>query len=106
MILIDVTDDASVGAAARSIEAGAGLDVLVNNAGMEGRTEDNNVIGAAEVAAGMMRPLFETNVFVVVRVTHAFLPLLQRSNAPVVVNVSSGLGSITLISDVGWAASA
>ena len=42
-----------------------------------------------------MRSLFETNVFGVVRVTHAFLPLLQRSAAPVVVNVSSGLASLT-----------
>jgi NAD(P)-dependent dehydrogenase (short-subunit alcohol dehydrogenase family) len=49
----------------------------------------------------MMRSLFETNVFGVVRVTHAFLPLLQRSAAPVVVNVSSGLGSLTLATDPG-----
>jgi NAD(P)-dependent dehydrogenase (short-subunit alcohol dehydrogenase family) len=46
-----------------------------------------------------MRQLFETNVFGVVRVTHAFLPLLLRSAAPVVVNVSSGLASIARLSD-------
>jgi NAD(P)-dependent dehydrogenase (short-subunit alcohol dehydrogenase family) len=46
-----------------------------------------------------MRELFEINVFGVVRVTHAFLPLLQRSAAPVVVNVSSGLASLTRVSD-------
>ncbi|MEU0435584.1 SDR family NAD(P)-dependent oxidoreductase [Streptomyces sp. NPDC006290] len=98
-VVIDVTDDASVFAAAKTIEAEGGLDVLVNNAGIEGRGEGNSVIGAAEVTAGMMRELFETNVFGLVRVTHAFLPLLQRSAAPVVVNVSSGLASLTRITD-------
>ncbi|MFF3885936.1 SDR family NAD(P)-dependent oxidoreductase [Streptomyces sp. NPDC001914] len=94
-VVIDVTDDASVHAAVRTIEAEGDLDVLVNNAGVEGRGEGNSVIGAAEVTAGMMRELFETNVFGVVRVLHAFLPLLRRSASPVVVNVSSGLASLT-----------
>jgi NAD(P)-dependent dehydrogenase (short-subunit alcohol dehydrogenase family) len=93
-VVIDVTDDASVAAAAKTIEADGGLDVLINNAGVEGRAQDGGVIGAADVTADMMRPVFETNVFGVVRVTHAFLPLLQRSAAPVVVNVSSGLASM------------
>ncbi|MGV9806851.1 SDR family NAD(P)-dependent oxidoreductase [Micromonospora chersina] len=96
---LDVTDDASVAAAARTVEAGGGLDVLVNNAGIEGRTADNGVVGAAEVTAGDMRTLFETNVFGPVRVIHAFLPLLRRSAAPVVVNVSSGLASVTRLAD-------
>ena len=77
MVLIDVTDDASVAAAAKTIEADGGLDVLVNNAGIEMRTDGNRVPGAAEVTADVMRSLFETNVFGVVRVTHAFLPLLR-----------------------------
>jgi NAD(P)-dependent dehydrogenase (short-subunit alcohol dehydrogenase family) len=72
------------------------LDVLVNNAGIEVRTE-GHVVGGAEVTAEVMREVFETNVFGVVRVTHAFLPLLRRSAAPVVVNVSSGLASFTLV---------
>jgi NAD(P)-dependent dehydrogenase (short-subunit alcohol dehydrogenase family) len=101
MVLIDVTDDASVAAAVKTIEADGGLDVLVNNAGVEARAEGNTVPGAAELTADMMRSLFETNVFGVVRVTHAFLPLLRRSAAPVVVNVSSGLGSLTLATDPG-----
>lgn len=96
---LDVTDDASVAAAARTVEAGGGLDVLVNNAGIEARTADNGVVGAAEVTAEDMRTLFETNVFGPVRVTHAFLPLLRRSAAPVVVNVSSGLASLTRLAD-------
>ena len=88
---LDVTDDASVAAAAKVIEADGGLDVLVNNAGVEGRTPDNVVIGAADETAAHMQALFDTNVFGVVRMLHAFLPLLQRSAAPVVVNLSSGL---------------
>src|SRR6202035_1552926 len=92
---------ASVAAAVKTIEADGGLDVLVNNAGIEARAEGNTVPGAAELTADMMRSLFETNVFGVVRVTHAFLPLLRRSAAPVVVNVSSGLASMTRLSTPG-----
>jgi NAD(P)-dependent dehydrogenase (short-subunit alcohol dehydrogenase family) len=101
LVLIDVTDDASVAAAAKTIEIDGGLDVLVNNAGIEQRTPDNSVIGAADVTADIMRETFETNVFGMVRVTHAFLPLLRRSAAPVIVNLSSGLASITRVSEPG-----
>ncbi|SDQ17165.1 SDR family NAD(P)-dependent oxidoreductase [Quadrisphaera sp. DSM 44207] len=97
LVLLDVTDEASVAAAARAVEADGGLDVLVNNAGVEGRRPDGSVVGAAEATAEQARPLFETNVLGVVRVTPAFLPLLQRSSAPVVVNVSSGLASLTRV---------
>ncbi|WP_405163436.1 SDR family NAD(P)-dependent oxidoreductase [Nocardia sp. NBC_01499] len=103
-VVIDVTDDASVAAAVKTIEADGGLDVLINNAGIagiEGETRDGAEIGAAAVTVDMMRPIVETNVFGVVRVTHAFLPLLQRSAAPVVVNVSSGLASLTKVSTPG-----
>jgi NAD(P)-dependent dehydrogenase (short-subunit alcohol dehydrogenase family) len=98
-IQVDITDDASVEAAVASIAADGGLDVLVNNAGIEPRTADNGVIGAADLTPDMMRKLFETNVYGPVRVTHAFLPLLQRSACPVIVNVSSGLGSVTAAVD-------
>ena len=98
---LDVTDDASVEAAAKSVEADGGLDVLVNNAGIEARGEGNTVIGAADVTADQMRTVFDTNVFGVVRVTHAFLPLLRRSASPVVVNVSSGLASLARITAPG-----
>jgi NAD(P)-dependent dehydrogenase (short-subunit alcohol dehydrogenase family) len=95
-VQLDVTDDASVAAAVKAIEADGGLDVLVNNAGIQAEMGDNSVvIGAADVTADVMRQTFETNVFGMVRVLHAFLPLLRRSAAPVVVNVSSGLASLT-----------
>lgn len=95
-IQLDITDDASVRAAVRAIEANGGLDILVNNAAIEERGDGNAIIGPSDVTAELMREVFETNVFGTVRVLHAFLPLLERSDAPVVVNVSSGLGSLTL----------
>lgn len=101
LVLLDVTDDASVDAAAKTLDADGGLDVLINNAGIEGRAPDGGVVATADVTAEMMRTLFETNVFGLVRVTRAFLPLLQRSASPVVVNLSSGLASLTRITSAG-----
>ncbi|MCA1188257.1 MULTISPECIES: SDR family NAD(P)-dependent oxidoreductase [unclassified Saccharopolyspora] len=95
-LVLDITDDASVAAAAETIGADGGLDVLVNNAGIE-----DGPTPTAEVTADLMRPLFETNVFGTLRVSHAFLPLLHASANPVVVNVSSGLASTTLVSTPG-----
>lgn len=94
-VQLDVTDDASVRAAVKVIEADGGLDVLINNAGIAPEWTDDGVIGAADLTADLMQQTFETNVFGTVRVLHAFLPLLQRSAAPVVVNVSSGLASLS-----------
>ena len=101
LVVLDVTDGESVAAAVRTVEAAGGLDVLVNNAGVEGRGPGNAVIGAGEVTAEQMQEVFATNVFGTVRVTRAFLPLLGRSASPVIVNVSSGLASLTRISDPG-----
>ncbi|WP_327723603.1 SDR family oxidoreductase [Streptomyces europaeiscabiei] len=98
-VLLDVTDDATVEATAKTVEADGGLDVLINNAGIASRADANGVPTAASVTADQMRDTFETNVFGVVRVTHAFLPLLQRSAAPVMVNVVGGLASLTNLSD-------
>jgi NAD(P)-dependent dehydrogenase (short-subunit alcohol dehydrogenase family) len=100
-VQLDVTDDASVAAAVTAIEADGGLDVLFNNAGIEERSDNNVVIGPADATADLMRRTFETNVFGTVRVLHAFLPLLRRSAAPVVVNVSSGLASLAGVSNPG-----
>ncbi|WP_314177915.1 SDR family NAD(P)-dependent oxidoreductase [Streptomyces winkii] len=101
-VQLDSTDDASVDAAVKAVEAGGGLDVLVNNAGVQEELSDGEVVaGAAELTADVMRKTFETNVIGTVRVTHAFLPLLRRSSAPVVVNVSSGLASLARVSTPG-----
>jgi NAD(P)-dependent dehydrogenase (short-subunit alcohol dehydrogenase family) len=89
-IQLDVTEDSSVSAAAQLIKDDGGLDVLVNCAGIEPRTADGGFVPASEVTADSMRAVFETNVFGQVRMLHAFLPLLEQSDAPVVVNVSSG----------------
>ncbi|THA28571.1 SDR family NAD(P)-dependent oxidoreductase [Streptomyces sp. A1277] len=94
-VQLDVTDDASVDAAVETLRARAGhLDVLVNNAGILGE-----VTAPEDMTADQVRHVYETNVFGLVRVTHAFLPLLRKAAAPSVVNVTSGLGSFTLTHD-------
>ncbi|MEV6391339.1 SDR family NAD(P)-dependent oxidoreductase [Nocardia xishanensis] len=104
-VQLDVTDDVSVRAAVAAIEADGGLDVLVNNAGIAVEwLETNAVIGAADLTSEVMRQTFETNVFGTVRVLHAFLPLLRRSTAPVVVNVSSSLASLARVATPGTSA--
>jgi NAD(P)-dependent dehydrogenase (short-subunit alcohol dehydrogenase family) len=96
-VQLDVTDEDSVKAAAEFVRADAGrLDVLVNNAGIVGARKLGRV---GEVTGADMMTTYDTNVFGVVRVTHAFLPLLEASDAPVVVNVSSGLGSLAATAD-------
>ncbi|CAN5622167.1 SDR family NAD(P)-dependent oxidoreductase [soil metagenome] len=89
-VSLDVTDDDSVSAAITVIDDAVGqLDVLINNAGIVGP-----YVAPQDATVEDVRVVYETNVFGVVRVTHAALPLLQRSAAPVIVNVSSGLGSL------------
>lgn len=95
-VQLDVTDDAQVRAAAEWIgQQPGGLDVLINNAGIAGART-----GASDVSADEMRTVYETNVFGIVRVTHAMLTLLRKSRCPVVVNVASGLGSFETVHDV------
>ncbi|MFG1841734.1 SDR family oxidoreductase [Micromonospora sp. NPDC049175] len=89
---LDVTDDASVAAAARLVEKRAGgLDVLVNNAGVTGGAPQEPT--TVDLAA--VRTAVETNVIGVIRVTNAMLPLLRHSSSPRIVNMSSGVGSLT-----------
>ncbi|MCK9877159.1 SDR family NAD(P)-dependent oxidoreductase [Frankia sp. Ag45/Mut15] len=92
---IDITDDTSVATAAADIERHEGtLDVLINNAGMLSPQEDPNSITGADA-----QRLFDVNLFGAIRTTSAFLPLLRRSPDPVIINVTSGLGSLALTHD-------
>jgi NAD(P)-dependent dehydrogenase (short-subunit alcohol dehydrogenase family) len=90
-VQLDVTDEASVDAALQVIDEDEGrLDVLVNNAGISATADVNGPV-ALEV--------FDTNAVGVIRVTQAALPLLEKSDNPVVVNVSSALGSFWAVTN-------
>lgn len=91
---IDVTDAKSIARAAEQVEGEFGkLDILINNAGTMLHDEDK---GISEESLEVWRKTFETNVFGLIETTRAFLPLLRKSEAGRVVNLSSILGSITL----------
>jgi NAD(P)-dependent dehydrogenase (short-subunit alcohol dehydrogenase family) len=89
---LDVTDDASVAAAAAQLEEQGGLDVLVNNAAITGGFPGE----PSKVSADQVLRVVDTNVVGVIRVTNAMLPLLRRAESPRIVNVSSTVGSLTL----------
>lgn len=98
---LDVTDAQSVATAASRITDEHGrLDILVNNAGI-GASGDGVPSNASLDA---VRRVFETNVFGTLAVTQAMLPLLRRSEAGRIVNLSSSLGSLTLNGDPSWEA--
>jgi NAD(P)-dependent dehydrogenase (short-subunit alcohol dehydrogenase family) len=93
---LDVTSDASVAAAAAELEDRVGtLDVLVNNAGISGAF-DPVTWGQdpTTIDLDVLRGVVDTNVYGVIRVTNAMLPLLRRSDAPRIVNTSSSMGSL------------
>jgi NAD(P)-dependent dehydrogenase (short-subunit alcohol dehydrogenase family) len=93
---LDVTDPASVAKAATWIGSEYGrLDILVNNAGIA-RGQLPSQTDLQE-----MREVLEVNVFGVIRVTNAMLPLLRRAPAARIVNVSSEVGSVTAMTDPG-----
>jgi NAD(P)-dependent dehydrogenase (short-subunit alcohol dehydrogenase family) len=74
------------------------LDVLINNAGISGGIPQT----AMATSTDTIRDVFATNFFGVIDVTKAFLDLLKKSDEPRIVNVTSGLGSLTLHSDPSW----
>lgn len=98
-ITIDVTDSASVSSAAAAVRRTHGcLDILVNNAGiLPEATRSDQATGPIDLR--MFQATFATNVFGVVSVTEAFLPLLHESDAGRIVNVSSTMGSMADQSD-------
>ena len=94
-IELDVTSDVSVSRAADLLRNEVGrLDVLVNNAGITGPFRDVHDYTGEDAAEVLL-----TNLVGYVRVMHAFLPLLERSSDPRIINVSSGLGSFALLHD-------
>ncbi|MFC9895224.1 SDR family oxidoreductase [Nocardia sp. NPDC127579] len=103
-VTLDVTDPETIAAAARQITERFGkLDVLINNAGITGSGQVDPSRAFDQVPStvdlDMVRSVFETNVFGVIAVTNAMLPLLRHSPAPRIVNVASHAASITLLSD-------
>lgn len=94
-VQLDVTDDASVAAAAAEVGSREGhVDVLINNAGVT-----DPMLPPEDVTASAMHAVYDVNVFGIVRVTHAFLPMLRAAPSPVIVNVSSGLGSFGVVTN-------
>src|SRR3569832_1450956 len=91
-IRIDVSDEASIKAARKVLgEKTHVLDVLINNAGIRGVfPQPPSSVGVNEI-----RKVFDTNFFGLIDVTQSFLDLLKKSEAPRIVNVTSGLASLT-----------
>jgi NAD(P)-dependent dehydrogenase (short-subunit alcohol dehydrogenase family) len=98
-IQIDVNDQQSI-EAARKVLGGKinALDILINNAGISGGFPQAPTLLNIET----IRKVFDTNFFGTINVTQAFLDLLKTSEAPRIVNVTSGLASLTLHNDPSW----
>jgi NAD(P)-dependent dehydrogenase (short-subunit alcohol dehydrogenase family) len=107
---LDVTDEASIAAAAERIREEHGrLDLLVNNAGISNTRRGSlslqeyaKTSRASNVSLDEMRTVWETNVFGVLAVYQAMLPLLRKSSDARIVNVSSGVGSLTANADPAY----
>src|SRR5580698_11334404 len=109
---LDVTNQPSIAAAAERIRKELGrLDVLVNNAAVSNTSklpgmsieEYAKLTRPSNVSLDEVRAVWETNVFGVLAVTQAMLPLLREAPAGRIVNVSSGVGSLTRVSDPAYA---
>jgi len=98
-ILIDVDNQDSIKAARQTLGQKTGvLDVLINNAGISGGFPQT----ALDTDISVFRQVFETNFYGAIETTQAFIDLLKQSQEPRIVNVTSGLGSLTLHSDPNW----
>ena len=99
LLIIDVSDSASIIEARKELGGSiTSLDVLVNNAGIRGDGDPTPSL----VSPKTIREVFNTNFFGTIEVTQAFLDLLRGSEAPRIVNVTSGLASLALHSDPSW----
>lgn len=98
-IAIDVDNQESIEHARQTLgEKVEILDVLINNAGILGGMEQSPLTADIKV----LKQIFDTNFFGVIAVTQAFIDLMKAAPAPRIVNVTSGLGSLTLHSDPSW----
>jgi NAD(P)-dependent dehydrogenase (short-subunit alcohol dehydrogenase family) len=95
LLLIDVSNPASVEAAGKKIIE---LDVLINNAGISGGLPQSPLTTGLDT----FHKVFNTNFFGAINVTQTFIEILKKSNEPRIVNVTSGLGSLTLHSNPNW----
>ena len=96
VIELDVTNIDSIKKSKRILETKiTKLDVLINNAGIRGEVPQV----ASKIPIERINEIFETNFFGVIQVTQEFIPLLKKSEVPIVVNVTSDLGSLTCRSD-------
>jgi len=99
LLVVDVSSESSVRSAAVKLGQRVGsLDVLVNNAGIRGSVPQM----PSEVSDENMHQVFETNFFGAVRMVRHFMGLLEKSELPRIVNVTSDLASLTLHNDPAW----
>jgi NAD(P)-dependent dehydrogenase (short-subunit alcohol dehydrogenase family) len=92
-VALDVQDSASIAGAARSVaERTSGLDVLINNAAVNPRPDYDSPLGELDFAA--MQLAYDVNALGPLRVIQELLPLLERGQRKLIVNVSSEAGSL------------
>ncbi|PPK84775.1 NAD(P)-dependent dehydrogenase (short-subunit alcohol dehydrogenase family) [Neolewinella xylanilytica] len=98
-VVVDISNPDSVRAAKETVtNRGTGLDILINNAGISGGMQQ----GALTMDVAAIREVYDTNLFGTIDMVQNFYPLLRESSQPVIVNVTSGLGSLTLHHDPSW----
>lgn len=101
-VQLEVSDERSIQNAAREVEERFDhIDVLINNAGISPEYAAGQ-LSPSKLSQEIFRRIYDTNLFGAFAVLQAFVPLLERSDAPRVVNVSSEIGSLSNISNPAW----